>query len=122
MPSSDVPDHKHRITRVQQDKKLAMVAQLGGIFFFFFPALIIYLVKKDDRSALYVRNQAREALNFQINVTIALLACYMLLTGTVGLYVFLLIWITNVFLCIHAAIKTSNGDNYRYPLSLRFVH
>jgi uncharacterized Tic20 family protein len=50
------------------DKNIATVTHLGGTVFSFIPALIVWLLKKDDA---YIYDQAKEALNFQITVLIA---------------------------------------------------
>ena len=50
------------------DKNIAVLTHLGGIFFSFLPGLIVWLLKKDDSA--YIGEQAREALNFQITVLI----------------------------------------------------
>ena len=51
------------------DKNIATVTHLGGTVFSFIPALIVWILKKDDSA--YISDQAKEALNFQITVLIA---------------------------------------------------
>ena len=55
------------------DRNIAVLTHLGGIFFSFVPGLIVWLLKKDENT--YVGEQAREALNFQISVLIAYMVC-----------------------------------------------
>ena len=43
------------------DKNIATITHLGGTVFSFIPALIVWLLKKDDP---YIYDQAKEALNF----------------------------------------------------------
>ena len=52
-------------------RTMALAAHLLGIFTWFIGALIIWLINKDDASKAFVTDQAKEALNFQITVTIA---------------------------------------------------
>lgn len=91
--------------------------------------LVVWLMKKDDHP--FVETQAREALNFQISVLIyavvgAILAVAVtVLTlglGALAVIPAALIFLVGVFvLPIVAAIKTSDGTDYRYPLTLRLV-
>lgn len=106
---------------INNDKTLAMVAHLGGILFGFIPSLIIYLLKKDERSAQYVTVQAKEALNFQITVAIAMFVSSLLLIILIGALLIFAVWLANIIFCIIAAVKTSNGENYRYPFILRLI-
>jgi len=40
----------------------------------------------------------------------------------VGFVLLGLIWLFNIVLCIIAAISTSKGETYRYPLTLRLIN
>jgi len=91
----------------------------------FLGPLIVYLVKKDDP---FVRRHAAEALNF--NLSFLLYAVLLGLVTIVGLLfvvgilllplfaVLAIVWV--VLICI-AAIKAGQGEDYRYPLTIRFV-
>src|SRR3990167_6293802 len=93
------------------DKNIAVLTHLGGIFFSFLPGLIVWLLKKDDSA--YIGEQAREALNFQISVLLAYLVSYALVFILIGLVLLAVVWLTNIILCISAAVKTSKGEEYR---------
>jgi uncharacterized Tic20 family protein len=101
------------------DRTLALLTHLSGIFFWFLPPLIVYLVKKDNGP--WIRRQAAEALNFQLTVLIAWIVSLVLILVVIG---FVMIWavgLANLVLCIIAAIKANDGVDYRYPLAIRFV-
>lgn len=102
------------------DKNIATMTHLGGTLFSFVPALIVWLLKKDDNE--YIAAQAKEALNFQITVILAQCIATMLVFLLVGLILIPIIWLTNVVFCIIAAISTSSGESYRYPLALRLIN
>lgn len=121
MQTTEIPATEPQTVQVNKDKTLAMLAHLGGIVLGFIPSLIIYLMKKDDRSAQFVTTQAREALNFQITIAIAMAISTVLIIVLIGTLFILLIWLADVILCIIAALRTSNGDNYRYPFALRLI-
>jgi uncharacterized Tic20 family protein len=102
------------------DKNIAVLTHIGGIFFGFIPALVVWLLKKDDSA--YIGAQAREALNFQITMIIAYMAAWALAFLLIGFLLFPLLWITNVVLCVLAAIKVSKGEDYQYPFALRLIN
>ncbi|HSI22317.1 MAG TPA: DUF4870 domain-containing protein [Methylophilaceae bacterium] len=102
------------------DKNIAVLTHLGGIFFSFVPALIVWLLKKDENA--YVGEQAREALNYQISVLIAYMVCYVLVFILIGFVLMAAVWLGNIILCIVAASKASKGEEYRYPFTLRLIN
>jgi len=102
------------------EKNIATITHLGGILFSFVPALIVFLLKKDDSE--FIRVQAREALNFQITLLLAQFVAYVLVFILVGFLLLGLIWLFNIVICIIAAISSSKGEHYRYPLTLRLIN
>ena len=102
------------------EKNIATITHLGGILFSFIPALIVFLLKKDDSE--FIRVQAREALNFQITLLLAQFVAYVLVFILVGFLLLGLIWLFNIVICIIAAISSSKGEYYRYPLTLRLIN
>jgi uncharacterized Tic20 family protein len=98
---------------------LAMLAHLLGIFTGFVGALVLWLVKKDDGG--FAADQAKEALNFQITLTILFVACLILKVILIGALLIPIIFIANFVLSLVGAIKASKGNAYRYPFALRLV-
>ena len=81
--------------------------------------LAIWLIKRSDSSA--IDTTGKEVLNFQISYSIytgvSILLCFVLV-GFLFLPVVLVTWIVCMVL---AAMKTSNGEAYRYPFTIRFL-
>jgi uncharacterized protein len=102
------------------DKNIATITHLGGTVFSFVPALIIWILKKDERK--YIEDQAKEALNFQITMLLAYMLAGLLSWILIGLIFFPIIWVLNIVFCIVAAISTSKGETYRYPFALRLIN
>ncbi len=102
------------------DKNIATITHLGGILFSFIPALVVWLLKKDDSA--FIAAQAREALNFQITLLLAQFVAYVLVFILVGFLLLGLIWVFNIVFCIIAAISSSKGEYYRYPFTLRLIN
>lgn len=116
----DQPDQLPQpTTPSSDDKNIAMLAHLLGIFTGFVGALVIWLVKKD--SSNFIDDQAKEALNFQITVTIGLCASWVLAFILIGILLVPAIVLANLIFCILAAIAASKGQLYRYPFALRLV-
>lgn len=102
------------------EKNIATITHLAGTVFFFIPALVVWILKKDDSA--YLADQAKEALNFQITVAIAMFIAQMLLWVIVGFALVPMVWLLNIIFCIIAAIATSKSETYRYPLCLRLIN
>jgi uncharacterized Tic20 family protein len=81
--------------------------------------LVIWLLKRADSPEIDLTG--KEVLNFQISYTIySLIAgvlCFVLI-GFVILPIVLIVWLACIII---AAVKTSNGENYRYPFTIRFL-
>ncbi|MCO7463747.1 DUF4870 domain-containing protein [Stenotrophomonas maltophilia] len=109
-------------TDVPADQRtMALAAHLLGIFTGFIGALIIWLINKDDAAKSFVTDQAKEALNFQITVTIAMVISIILMIVIIGGILAPIVGIINLVFCIIAAVKANNGEAYRYPFTLRLI-
>lgn len=100
-------------------RNMAMLCHLLAIFTSFLGPLIIWLIKKED--APFVDRQGKEALNFQLTVLIAMVASGLLTFVCVGFILLPTVWILDLVFCIIAAVKSSRGEEYRYPLAIRFI-
>ena len=66
-------------------------------------------------------DQGKEALNFQILVTIAYVVGSILIIAIVGIFIILAAWILAIIFGIQGAIRANKGEAYRYPLNWRIV-
>ena len=101
------------------EKGIAALTHASGILFGVIVPLIVWLLKKDQSP--YLAEHAKEALNFQITVFIAFFACGILTVVLIGVFLMPLVWLADIIFCILAAVKTNNGENYRYPFALRLI-
>ena len=90
-----------------------------SFFFSFIPALVIYVVKKDDSP--YVAEHAKEALNFQISLLIYFVISGILVLLLVGILLLIALGIGSLILYIIASIKAADDILYRYPFTIRFI-
>jgi len=97
----------------------------GGSVGFFIGPLVIWLMKKDTMP--FVDDQAKEALNFAITISLACVALVMLTILSLGIGALLTIplmmaiGIAALVMIIIAAMKAHEGVAYRYPFAIRLV-
>jgi uncharacterized Tic20 family protein len=133
----------------KEERTWGMLAHLGGIIgSLVLPsvgnilgALIIWLVKRNEYT--FVDDQGKEALNFQITVSIVSAALGIISAISMGFWslnaIFFhrgnldfsditfvsggygLIWLLNLIFSIMGAVKANKGEAYRYPLNWRIV-
>ena len=93
-----------------------VVPALGHVF----GPLIVWLVKRGDSPEIDAHG--KEALNFQLSMLIYNIVAAVLCLILIGFALLAVLHILNVVFVILAAIKTSEGQMYRYPLTLRLIH
>lgn len=82
--------------------------------------LIIWLIKKDEFPL--VNDQGKEAINFQITLTIYLFASAILIILIIGIPLLIGLAFFGFIVTVIAAIKASEGEKYRYPMTIRFIN
>ena len=103
----------------QDDKTMALLAHLLGIFTSVFGPLIIWLMKKDQSP--FVDDQGKEALNFQITLLIGWVVAFVLSFVVIGMILYPILGVANIVFPIMGAIKANEGAAYRYPFSIRLI-
>ncbi len=83
------------------------------------PAIAIYAVYK-DRSP-YIREQALEAINFQICILIAHVAASLIDALPILDNFTLLVWAISAVFATIGAVAALRGDRYRYPFTRHFI-
>jgi uncharacterized Tic20 family protein len=107
------------------DRTMAMLCHLLGIFTGFVGPLILWLIKKDQSA--YIDYHGKEALNFQISIMLYLISAFILtfiLVFVIGPLAFPLLFLLGiVFLVLEilAAVAAQKGELHRYPLCIRFI-
>ncbi|MEU7870996.1 DUF4870 domain-containing protein [Dactylosporangium sp. NPDC049140] len=102
------------------EKTWAQIAHFGGLVGFIGP--LIALLAKGNESPT-VKAHATEALNFHITWGIAILVSAIIAVCSFGILFFLplLVWIVPVVFAIIGGMKATNGELYRYPMSIRMI-
>lgn len=110
----------------KEQRTWALCAHLSAFVGHFIPfghilgPLVIWILKKEDMP--FVGDQAKEALNFQISMTIYFAIGAVLIFVGIGLLILPVLWLFDIILVIIAAIKANDGVLYRYPATIRLVN
>jgi uncharacterized Tic20 family protein len=108
-----------------EERKWAFFAHLSALSGFIVPfgnllgPLIVWQIKKDEMP--FAAQQAKEALNFQITVCLAITACFVLFVVVIGFFLLPVVAIGALVLTVIAAVSANDGKAYRYPFTLRLV-
>jgi uncharacterized Tic20 family protein len=81
--------------------------------------LIVWVIKKDQSS--FVADQAKEAMNFHLTMLIGIVVSIPFVFCGIGIFTGLAIVLLSLVLNVVAAVKASNGELYRYPLTIRMI-
>lgn len=107
------------------EKQWVLLSHLSGFAGFIFPfgnvlgPLLIWLLKRDKSMA--VEEHSKEALNFQISMSIYILIASALIIAFIGVILLPVIIIVQIFLMIKAALQADRGQFYTYPITFRFI-
>jgi len=81
--------------------------------------LIIWLIKRAESPEIDATG--KEVLNFQISFAIYAVVASLLCFLLIGFALLPIVGIAWLILIVIAAIKTSNGEPYKYPLTIAFL-
>lgn len=81
--------------------------------------LVVWLLKREEHP--FIDDQGKEAVNFQITMAIALVVAVVLCFALVGFVLVPAVGLFDLIMTIVAALKASDGVQYRYPICLRFI-
>jgi uncharacterized protein len=111
----------------KDERNLAMFAHLSAFAGLIFPAggnviapLVMWLTQR-EKSA-FVADQSLEALNFNITVLLAEVACGILFIVGIGVLLGLLLGVVWLIGTVLGAVRASEGQRFRHRFILRLVH
>lgn len=108
----------------KDDRTFGMLAHLLGALTSFVGPLVIWLIKKDESP--FVDDQGKEALNFQITVSIGYLisvvASFIPFIGCLTMLLFPVLWVFSLIFGILGCLEANRGVGYRYPFTLRLIN
>lgn len=115
--------HLAKAQPTAESRNLGVLAHLSAfITFVGIPSLLGPLfVMLANRDNPYVDAQAKEAFNFNLSFTIYGIVAAISVILLIGLIALPAVLVTWFVLVIAASVQASNGVDYRYPLTIRFV-
>ncbi|UOE22150.1 DUF1707 and DUF4870 domain-containing protein [Thermobifida halotolerans] len=102
----------------QTERLWAMGGHLSGYFVSLLGPLIVLLVQGNSP---YVRAQAFQALNYQLNILIAMAVAPIALWLIVTIPIYVLMLVGWIVLPLVAGASTLLGSNWRYPFTYQIV-
>jgi uncharacterized Tic20 family protein len=124
-PSPPAPSGDHPSGLPNEVRNWGMGAHLSAflgawVALAFVGPLVLWLVKREQHP--FIEFHGREALNFNLSMTIYLIVAGLASIVLIGLPFLVAIGVAWLILPIVAAVKASNGESYRYPLTIRFLN
>lgn len=116
---SEELDHEFTFDSSNDSKFWLVTLHLSNFFcVVVIPLAIWYRKRNDDRE---IELQGKDVINFQISMIIYFMASTILVFVWIGM-IFLLIlgWYLTIITIINT-VKVVNGNNYKYPLSIKFI-
>lgn len=119
--STQIPPEAHS----RDSRMWGMFCHLSAFAGYVFPfgnivgPLVIWLLKKDQMP--FVDDQGKEALNFQITMTIAAIVSTILIVAMIGAFLLMAVAIANIVFIVVATVQANAGVPYRYPFCLRLI-
>ena len=113
-------------TPVNKDENMwAMFCHLSALVGFVIPfgniiaPLIIWTLKKDEYP--HVNDQGKEAINFQLSITVYILISVVLVFVVIGIPLLIILGIFSLIMTVIAALNANDGNKYRYPFTIKFI-
>lgn len=124
-PGSDSSNVSSNNSDNKDARTFAMLCHLLALTGFIIPfgsivgPLVLWLVKRDQHP--FVDDQGKEAVNFNISMTIYVIVAAILTVIVIGVPILIGLAIFWFVILIVAAIQANTGVAYRYPLNLRLI-
>ena len=82
------------------------------------PAILWVLWKEEDA---FIDDQGREAVNFQLSILVYFMISILLFIIFIGIILMIGVGVFHVAMTVIAAIRSSQGISFRYPIIIRFI-
>ncbi|GAB7090790.1 hypothetical protein JCM18237_10610 [Halorubrum luteum] len=96
---------------------MAALTHVLALFTWVVGPLVVYLVTDDA----FVKENARNALNWQISLTIYTLISLVLVLLVVGFLALIVIGLLDLVFIVIATVKAADGEAWSYPITIDIV-
>ncbi len=126
MYEDDLYDDDYFYAPTRDERKWAMLCHLSALsayigvpFGNILGPLIVWLIKRDESP--FVDEHGREAINFHTSMAIYVIIASVLCVILIGIPMLLALIIMSFVCIIIAAVRASDGQPYRYPMTIRLL-
>lgn len=109
-----------------EEKQWGMACHLSALAGLFLPTfghvlgpLVVWLLKKD--SSPFVDEEGKESLNFQLSMSLYALLVAPSILIIIGFFLLGILAFLSFLFAVIGAVRASNGESYRYPMTIRFL-
>lgn len=108
-----------------EEQNFSMLCHLSALAGYIIPfghiigPLIVWSMKKDIYPE--VDRQGKDALNFQISMTIWIIVSAFMILMVIGIFALIALGILHLIMIVVGAVKSSNGERFRYPITIEFI-
>lgn len=119
-------ENSEALVPTADEKQWAMLCHLSCFSGWIIPfgnlvaPIVIWQMKKDTMP--FVDQHGKEAVNFQITMFIATIVAALSTLVIIGIVLLPALLIFQLVVIIKAALKSNEGEPYRYPLTIRFIN
>lgn len=110
----------------REERNWAMLCHLAALAMYVAPPfghvigpLVVWLIKREEFP--FVDEQGKEALNFQISMTIYFFLAGFMILVVIGIVILPALFVVQIVFIIIAAVKASDGVSYQYPFTIRLI-
>ena len=124
----DVNPYRHPVANersARDARNFAVLAHLSAFSIVVVPfgnllgPLLVWLLKRADSP--FIDSHGKAALNFQISMTIYIIISIVLILAVIGIFMLIALGVFSIIVTIIAAVRASNGEQYQYPLAIKFI-
>ncbi len=105
--------------RPDEEKTWAIAAHLGPLLLGFIAPLVVWLVYRER--SMFLDRTGKEALNFQLTLLLGYLASFVLMCVFIGFVLIFVVYVVGIVFMVLATISVSRFEDYRYPVTIRFI-
>lgn len=123
MPEPIVVDAKLAVD--SESRKWGMWCHVSSLIGFLLPfgniiaPIVVWQMKKDV--SLFVDEQGKESVNFQISMAIWMILSCVLVIVVIGFVFLAILAVLSIVWIIMAGVQANEGRSFRYPLTIRFI-
>ena len=117
--------HRGEPISEKEERQWAMLAHIGTFSSLFIPLgniiapIVVWQIRKHDSE--FVVEQAKESLNFQITLILYSIISLFLCIIVIGFFLIFALIIFGLIMVIVAGIRTNDGQDFQYPMTLRLL-